>query len=275
MPAPLLTIDSATKYDDRHHDAVVICGSHGGVYPAYLSARAGLRAVTLCDAGIGKDKAGLGCLDYCAALGMAAATVAHDSARIGDGHDMLTRGRISYVNRVAQKLGVAAGQRVAEAAERLIGSLPWSAPPPRYEEARIVVVEEPGRPRVICMDSISLVRPEDDGQIVVSGSHGALLGGKPEAALAVQALAAFFSDAGIGVDDAGVSRLPALETRNIAAACVDTMSARIGDGRSVYQDGVISRLNRTAAEAGGEPGMPLRELIRRLLDRPQSNRARS
>jgi hypothetical protein len=261
----LLTIDSATKFEGRHRGAVVVCGSHGGVYPAYLAAKAGLRAVTFSDAGVGKDRAGVGCLEYCAALGMAAATVAHDSARIGDGEDILARGRISHVNGIAEACGVVPGQPVREARERLADAPPWQAPPPPYSEARKVVVDEPGRLRVICMDSISLVEAEDAGQIVVAGSHGALLGGRPEAALKVDARAAFFNDAGIGADEAGVTRLPALEQRGIIGACVDVMTARIGDGLSVYENGVISRLNGPAGAAGAEAGMPLQAFIRQLL----------
>lgn len=261
----LLEIDSATKFEGRHRGAVVVCGSHGGVYPAYLAAKAGLRAVTLCDAGTGKDRAGIGCLGYCEALGMAAATVAHDSARIGDGADMLARGRISHVNGIAAACGVVPDEGVREARAKLAGAPRWSGEPPAYSEARRVVVDQADRPRVICMDSISLVEPDDAGQIVVSGSHGALLGGRPDAALAVEALAAFFSDAGIGADEAGVSRLPALDARGIAGGCVDTMSARIGDGLSIYEDGVLSRVNGTAREAGGAPGMRLRDFVDRLL----------
>jgi hypothetical protein len=260
----LMAIDSATKLEARHRDAVVVCGSHGGIYCAYLAARAGLRAVILCDAGVGKDQAGIGCLAYCAELGMAAATVAHDSARIGDCHDILARGRISHANQVAAGEGVAAGQAVAEAQRRLADAPLWQAEPPAYREARQVVLDQPGRPRVICMDSASLVEPGDAGQIVVTGSHGALLGGRPEMALRADARAAFFNDAGLGPDEAGASRLPALQARGIVGATVAAMSARIGDGRSTYEDGIISLLNEQARAAGGDIGMPLRDLIRRL-----------
>jgi broad specificity phosphatase PhoE len=80
----ILMCDSATKLERSHRGAIVVCGSHGGVYPAYLAAAAGLRAVILNDAGVGLDQAGIGGLDYCQALGMACATIGHASARIGD-----------------------------------------------------------------------------------------------------------------------------------------------------------------------------------------------
>jgi hypothetical protein len=78
----------------------------------------------------------------------------------------------------------------------------------------------------------------------------------------VQAFTAVYNDAGVGIDDAGISRLPALDERGIAAATVGAWTARIGDGRSTFEDGVISHLNRTAHELGGEIGMTAREFVR-------------
>jgi hypothetical protein len=115
------------------------------------------------------------------------------------------------------------------------------------------------------MDSVSLVMPGDAGQIVVTGSHGGLLGGTRDAALAVDALAALYNDAGIGADEAGVGRLPALDARGIAAATVDAMTARIGDGLSTYRDGIVSRLNGTARARGGRVGISAIELVELFL----------
>jgi hypothetical protein len=140
----------------------------------------------------------------------------------------------------------------------------WQGDPPAYREGRHVVVDEPGKPRVICMDSASMVEPEDAGQIVLAGSHGAMLASMPQLVLQVDALAALFNDAGIGIDDAGVTRLPALDQRGIAAATVEAMTARIGDGLSTYRDGVLSRVNEAARRRGARPGMPAREWIARL-----------
>jgi hypothetical protein len=263
--AAVLALDTATKFDERHRDAVVVCGSHGGVYPGYLAARAGLRAVLLNDAGVGRDRAGLGCLAYCDGLGMAAATVAHDSARIGDGADMRARGRISHVNVVAAALGCAPGQSVAAALAALRRAPAGQGTPPPYREGREVVEDSPGRRRAICMDSASMVEPGDAGQIVITGSHGGLLASLPGLVLQVDAFAALFNDAGIGIDEAGVSRLPALERRGIAAATVAAASARIGDGRSTWQDGWLSRVNATAERLGAASGMPARAWVERLL----------
>jgi len=255
------TCDTATKFDERHRGAVVVCGSHGGAYPAYLAARARLRAVVLADAGVGKDRAGIQCLDYCRALGMAAATVDSTTARIADAADMLGRGRISHVNPIAASVGCEPGQPVREATEALAEAPLWSGEPPAYVEGRKVVRDEPGRPRVICVDSVSLVEPADAGQIVIGGSHGALVGGRPESALEVDALAALFNDAGIGIDETGASRLPVLERRGIAAGVVDVHSARIGDALSTYEDGALSRVNASAEKRGARPGMTARAFV--------------
>ena len=73
--------------------------------------------------------------------------------------------------------------------------------------------------------------------------------------------AAFYNDAGIGIDEAGVSRLPALDVRFIPAATVSAVSARIGDARSTYDDGILSRVNARAAALGLTPGMSAREAV--------------
>lgn len=252
---------TVTRLGPECAGAVVVGGSHGGVYAGYLAARARACAVILNDAGIGRDDAGIGCLDYCDALGMAAATVSHVSARIGDAEDALSSGVLSRVNDRARAAGCDAGMRCLDAALALRGA-PSPGDAPVYAEARHVAGETPAGLRLVCVDSISLVSEgEDEGQIVLSGSHGGLVAGQPHLAIRVAAAAAFFNDAGIGKDGAGVTRLPALDARGIAAATVAANSARIGDGRSTYEDGIVSRVNDTARAAGVEPGMTARRAV--------------
>ena len=85
--------DSITRLGPEFQGTVLVTGSHGGRYCGYLAALAGLRGMIANDAGVGKDQAGIGALDYLQQLGVATATVAHTSARIGDGADILARGR--------------------------------------------------------------------------------------------------------------------------------------------------------------------------------------
>jgi hypothetical protein len=77
----------------------------------------------------------------------------------------------------------------------------------------------------------------------------------------------FFNDAGVGLDEAGIRRLPTLDERGIAAGTVSAQSAPIGDARAAYAEGVLSHVNRTAEQLGGRPGMALRDFVELLLAR--------
>jgi hypothetical protein len=251
----ILLCDSVTKLQDADAGCLLVTGSHGGFYTANLAARGGLKAAIFNDAGVGKDRAGIAGLIYLEKLDMAAVAVAHDSARIGDAKDMWERGVISHVNAVAARLGCAPRQSCSDCAKLLQGAARPQSVPPEAGEASHLISKNPGQPEVWVLDSASLVGPEHVGQIVLTGSHGGLLGGRPEAALKADALAAVYNDAGVGIDEAGITRLPALDARKIAGATVTAASARIGEGLSTYRDGIVSRINRAAAEAGATEGM--------------------
>jgi hypothetical protein len=260
-------LDSATQLGAGHRGAIVACGSHGGVYAAWLAARAGVRAIVLNDAGIGRAQAGIAGLARLDALGIAACAVDCRSARIGDGADTLRSGMISNANECAQRAGCAPGMRCAEAIERLEANVPAAAAAlevPDMGETRHAFAST-GHRRVWALDSVSLVRPEDAHAVLVTGSHGALLGGKPDRVLDVDVHAAFFNDAGGGKDGAGWSRLAALDARGIAAATVSCDSARIGEGRSTYETGVLSHANEAARRLDVREGMTCREAVARLL----------
>lgn len=258
----VIAADTITKLPPEAEGAVVVSGSHGGRYPGYLAAKARVRAVILNDAGIGRHEAGVGALPYLEALGIAAAAVSHLSCRIGDTQDMLARGRISRCNAAAAGCGVIAGMACLEAAVLLTEAPHRLAEPPGLGEARVELAE-PGPRRIVLIDSASLVRPEDAGRIVITGSHGGLIGGDPGMALRADAFAGVFNDAGIGSEEAGVGRLPALDRRGIAAFTVAAASARIGEGRSSFEDGVISRSNAIAARLGAAEGLRARDVLLR------------
>lgn len=264
MPDPdgPLLADSVTRLGAEAAGRVVVSGSHGGVYAASLACKAGCRAVILHDAGVGSDKAGIGGLDWLAALGIAAAAVDHATAPIGQAAQMLAAGRLSHVNAPARACGVEAGM-TCEAAARLLAVAPLRAGPcPDVREAREVLRPEAARRALVLVDSASLVQPEDAGAVIVTGSHGALFGADPRNALKADAVLALFNDAGGGP---GTLRLPALEARGIAAATVAAQSARIGDARSTWQDGVLSAANLQARALGAHPGQPAAALVARAL----------
>src|SRR6266481_5904815 len=117
--APIVTADSITRIAEEARGAVVVNASHGGVYAAYLAAKLGAAAAIFNDAGVGRERAGIGGLDYLQKLGVPAATVGHMSARIGDGADMLARGVISHANPLAMALGARPGAACHDAAAAL------------------------------------------------------------------------------------------------------------------------------------------------------------
>ena len=258
--APIVIADSITRVDETAaQGAVVVNASHGGIYAAYLAAKLKAAAAIFNDAGVGRDRAGIAGLDYLQELGIAAATVGHDTARIGDGGDMMARGVITHANALAETLGCRAGMSCRDAAAALQAAEPARRAPPAALEAAFLLIEQ--APQVWALDSASVVAPEHREAIILTGSHGGLLGGRPETALKYDVRAAFYNDAGIGIDEAGVSRLPALDQRGIAAATVSAASARIGDARSTYEDGILSRVNGRAGALGLAPGMSAREAV--------------
>jgi hypothetical protein len=270
--APVLTADSITRIGNEAAGAVVVNGSHGGIYAAYLAAKLCVRAAIFNDAGVGRDNAGIAGLDYLAGLDVPAAAVGHDTARVGCGSDMIARGILTHANQPAIALGCRAGMACLEAAAVLRRAAQRGREPPPSLEAAFLLISEP--PALWALDSASLVADEHVATIVVTGSHGGLLGGRPDTALKVDALAALFNDAGIGVDEAGVTRLPVLAARGIAAGTVAAASARIGDARSTYEDGVLTRVNPCAAAFGVAPGISAREFVA-IIRRAAAERRRN
>ena len=258
LPEAIVLADTATKLAPAARNGVIVTGSHGGRYAAYLTLKAHPRAVVHNDAGIGRDEAGIAVIGMAQAVGVAAATLSHASCRIGDAADMMARGIVSRANPIAAALGVKAGMAGREAALSLLAARASSRDPEPVEEARRVLGNPAWRRSLVLIDSASLILPEDAGQIIVTGSHGALVGGSPAMALRVHGFAAVFSDAGVGADGAGITRLPALDARAIAGVTVSAASARIGDAASLYEQGTISHANATAVSLGARTGEQLK-----------------
>ena len=113
--------------------------------------------------------------------------------------------------------------------------------------------------RVVIMDSITKVTPQDAGTYVVSASHGGASSG--EFALEVPLAAAFFNDAGVGKDDAGIAALSMLQQRGVAGGTVSHTSARLGDAQDTWDQGVISHVNGCARALGVAPGQRLNDVL--------------
>jgi hypothetical protein len=265
VPAGIFLVDTITRLHDQHRDAVVVSGSHGGIYAGYCAAKGHVRAVIQNDAGIGKDGAGISSLAFLDGIHLAAAVTDSATCRIAQADDMWAHGIISHVNRTAAALGCKPGDTVPVCAEKLLKAVPSPDPVPSIDEGRFVVSERPGEPVVIGIDSASLFKPEDVGRIVVTASHAGLVGGTPDTTTP-DVYAATYNDAGGCKDGTGYARMPDFDRRGIAAATVSNMSARIGDARSHLADGVVSHVNETATKRGGAVGQTLQAFLAAMIE---------
>lgn len=266
MSKNALLLDSITDADADSAGRIAVSGSHGGVYPAAVASKWGIRAVLFNDAGIGHENAGVAGVLKLAGVGMAAAALDCQSCRIGSAADAVARGRVSIVNDIARDLGLATGMAVSDALAALDDApAPAAQLPPVTEARRDTRLSGSGLLAGL-LDSASLVNPGDAGTIVITGSHGGLIGGDPARALKADARVAVFNDAGVGIDGIGITRLAALDQRGVAAVTVDCRTARIGDAASALETGVISFVNRTAERQGAQKGTGLRGWLEALAE---------
>lgn len=122
------------------------------------------------------------------------------------------------------------------------------------------------RGRVLVADSMSYYDERVQGtDVLVCGSFaGAEIADQLGLCWGPRALIAHAC--GVGKDDAGISGLALCQGLGIPMAAVDTMSARISRGRSVYEEGWISRANDAAQALGVLVGQPTREAAQLMLD---------
>jgi hypothetical protein len=259
--------DSLTYCDDRITMLdVVVGGSFIGEYPAAIALRAGARAVIGHDAGVGKDHAGIAGLRLADRFGVPCAAVSSDSARIADGKDTYQEGEISRVNRAAEALGVRVKMGCEEAARLLLAAAPGQkARAAEFIHAEREIVYDGPEGRVAAMASVGLATPQNAEQVICAGSHTGAVTHRYVTDYGFPVAGIICSDAAIGRDQAGIAGLEPLSFGGIAAASVSHASARIGDGRSTYEDGLISHFNRLAKAAGVKRHMPAREAALLML----------
>jgi hypothetical protein len=116
----VLIMDSITKVAPEDAGAIVVSASHGGASSGEFALEVPLKVVFFNDAGGGKDGAGIAALAMLQARGVAGGTVAHTSARIGDSQDMWECGVVSHLNESARRLGLAVGESLRGALQRLV-----------------------------------------------------------------------------------------------------------------------------------------------------------
>ena len=115
----LRVVDSITELRDSDAGCVAVSGSHGGMSSARYALAARPLMSIFNDAGVGRDAAGIAALDFLQGHGLAACTVAHHSARIGEAGSTLEHGIINHLNPAAAALGAQPGQSCSDLAEQL------------------------------------------------------------------------------------------------------------------------------------------------------------
>lgn len=116
----LRVVDSITELSTADLGCLAVSGSHGGTSSGRYALAARPLVSVFNDAGVGKDGAGVAALSFLQNHGLAACTVAHDTARIGDAHSTLNDGIISQSNARAVALGLRAGLRCHLAIDALL-----------------------------------------------------------------------------------------------------------------------------------------------------------
>jgi hypothetical protein len=127
----VVIMDSITKIAAEDSGQAVVSASHGGASSGEFALQHPVAVAMFNDAGRGKDDAGVVALDMLEQAGVAAATIAHTSARIGDSQDHWDSGIISAVNPKARQLGFQQGQAVSDALKQwaATGQVESSPPP--------------------------------------------------------------------------------------------------------------------------------------------------
>ena len=261
----IVALDSSS-YLDLHPTGptdVIVVGSYCGTRILAPMFTRGVKAVIATDAGIGKDDAGISGLKHGEQVGVPVATIAAMSAETSNGRSTLL-GEISRANAQARALGVAPGMVAYEAATRLAdASSGKPIPTPLGAEGAPVVVEETARGRIWATPGTTAINDQVPNDVICSGSNSSRV--FSDGVLRMAAKGAIGNDAGIAKNNTAVEGVKLLGERGIPAAAAATMSARLGEGLSTWNDGVVAVVNPVAAARGVKVGMSAKEAARLML----------
>ena len=133
-------------------------------------------------------------------------------------------------------------------------------------DAQTEVHESPnGRGRIMAMDSAYDVDERNRGRdVCVNSSYCGVLPARfigehlPRGAIGM--------DCGIGPEGSAIAGLWYLEALGVPTAVADVMTAHLGNGVHLYENGVVSFCNQPAADCGVKPGMSVRDAAEALLE---------
>ena len=130
----------------------------------------------------------------------------------------------------------------------------------------ITLAHENERGRIFYADSMTYFDERVTGEdVIMSGSYAA--GPTLAWALKIGVKGGIAHAAGVGKDDAGINGLALAQIHGMPAAACETMSARLADGKSVYE-GTVGHANGLALGLGVEIGQPIAEAARLMLQAP-------
>ncbi len=259
----VMLMDSARYCDERNTGDVVIAASYCGVLPVRLIAPHHPRGVIAHDVGIAADGSGVAGLWYLEAIGIPAASVAAESAELGQGRDMYDAGVISRVNILAERCGVEPGMAVRDAAELLATRDPGNREATTKVRRETKTSDGQGH-SIVVTDSIVFALPEDSENVLVTAGHT----GKTGAVFieAVSPRGFICADGGPAKNGSGTSGLAALDESGLPGACYDVSTAAMGDAFDAWERGSISAANELARARGVRPGQTVRTAAALLLD---------
>lgn len=262
----VMAMDSAyhVAAENRGRD-VVVNASYCGVLPARFIGRHRPRGVVSVDCGVGPAGAAIAGLWYLEALNVPAVVADVRTVLLGDGADLYAHGVVSYVNRPANDCGVTPGMAVRDAALAMLEFDPGNPDAEDITNRTEVYRNVQGR-AVVCVDSIAF------GDAVLDATNVLVTAGHTGRSalpylLKVRPYGFICSDGGMGRERSGIVGMIEAGNAGIPGATVDARFARMGDGRSSYEHGVISAANALAELAGVRVGQPARDAAKLLADR--------
>jgi hypothetical protein len=161
-------------------------------------------------------------------------------------------------------LGVQIGMAAWEAADLMAKGPPGRPiPTPAGEEEAPVVVEDNGKGRIWATPGTTAIHEKIPNDVICSGANCSRV--MSDGVLRMGAKGAIANDAGIARNKSAVEGLFLLDKAGVPAASVATMSARLSEGLSTWNDGILSVVNDPAAKLGVRVGMTAKDAARLML----------
>ncbi|MGI9623976.1 MAG: hypothetical protein ACR2PK_14160 [Acidimicrobiales bacterium] len=133
------------------------------------------------------------------------------------------------------------------------------------DKQTVMLESATGRGHIVAMDSAYDVEAANRGRdVCVNSSYCGVLPARFIAEVAPRG--AIGMDCGIGPEGSAIAGLWYLEALGIPGAVADVMTAHLGNGVHLYENGVISFLNQPAADCGVMAGMSVKDAALVLLE---------